>query len=673
MPQDQSKATIFGDVLHAVCERFLRADDRGLDEKGQPVNLYPTEPDWRTMYNRFDKTKTLYSVSDTEAALIKTLVAESISQGVLVREPGRKIEKDVECVIHNKGFVKVVLRGFVDLDNPREITDHKSAKSTKWILSKKKLVKSIQMMGYAKAKLIEGHQGNIWLTHNNFIKDFDTPKVIKRSVEVTQMEVEEFFQETMLPLVKRMLDLYIKYPKHLIHQWRKIPGANDPNRSCNYHYGKPCPYIGVCGGTCTIDTYLMKYGKTINELVGNIEQINELKGNTMNSLIAKAKAEQEKHAAAVSTAPVATAPVAVVPLTAEGVAGAVAETHVGVETPVVAGGLSALINQMANTAEASAPAAVAVEAPVVAAVAPAAEVPVAIAEPGVQIAPWCTPHADGTPCKACSDSKIRGYNYKLDKACMICDINAKAAGKPTSLDYDVAVGEGGILSYSLKGRPATTVQVAEVPEVKTEIAPVIDIAATVVETVISNIAAPATANDILANMSGLAAANAVHITAENAMTAEVVIPAKTLAAAVVEKTNAAVDVLTMPGVAIAEAMKETSPKPVAHEGFTLLIGCAIVSEISKYDTVLSADDVLGMCLEEIAAAAGKEVSAIDHFALMQAIDSLLPSIADCTQAMMGNLAGKTIVSVKPSKGSALERLIDGLRPYADTVIHGLMN
>ena len=127
IPQDQTAATIFGDVGHAVCERFQLADDRGLSN-GQPVNLYPEG--WMTMCNRYDKTKTLYTVTPAEAALIVSLINEAIHQGMLLRLPGREVEKDIEVQIHNAGHHKVIMRGFLDLVAPGVVEDYKFVKST---------------------------------------------------------------------------------------------------------------------------------------------------------------------------------------------------------------------------------------------------------------------------------------------------------------------------------------------------------------------------------------------------------------------------------------------------------------------------------------------------------------------------------------------------------------
>lgn len=642
LPQDQRKATIFGDVTHAVAERYFLADDRGLTN-GKPTDLFPDNEQnvWYAMKDRWSKEDTVYKVSPTEQALIRVLIDKAITEGVFVREPGRIVEKEINTAIYSKGFAKAILRGFIDLENPNEITDHKTAKNTKYILSKAKLKKSIQMMGYAKSKYIEGHQGTLWLTHNNFIKDFDRPQVIKRSVEVTEAEVNLFFEDTILPLVRRMMDIYLKYPKDQIQEWRKIPGANSPNQSCNFHYGHPCPYIGICGGTCSIETYLMKYNLTVDKLIGNTKQENIVKGNEMpptNSLIVRAQKEMETHAASVAAVPV----VAAVPAAAAAVATEVTEVPAVVAPATV--GLSEMLANMA--AKEVAPVAVAEVIPV--AVAPITEVPAVAEVPAVvgpQVAPWCTPHADGTECAACKDSKIRGYNYKLDNACRICDINAQNAGKPTSKDYTVTTNADGTLTFTLNTAEAPAVTVAPIAaaEVKTEITPVVAPVVPVAAVVDIRPTVAEAGDNLLANMASLAAADVVPLAIANIPVAA-------------PKDVVAVNA----GVAIAEASKETRPEKTG-EGFTLMIGCTFLGESPV--TPFDADGLVRQVLSVAAKAAGKaDASLIEHFALMQAIDSAIP-------ALVAQLGNDTVVSLVPAKGSAHARMIEGLRMYAKTIIY----
>lgn len=110
----------------------------------------------------------------------------------------------------------------------------------------------------------------------------------------------------------------------------------------------------------------------------------------------------------------------------------------------------------------------------------------------------------------------------------------------------------------------------------------------------------------------------------------------------------------------AQVPQETTPNLPTNNGFTLLIGC-VVAKGSNNE--VSADDILKNALEYLASVAGKGVAEIEHFALMQALDAYIPQIAEY---LSNN--GVCMVSFAPGKGTALARLIDGLRPYAKKVI-----
>ena len=102
----------------------------------------------------------------------------------------------------------------------------------------------------------------------------------------------------------------------------------------------------------------------------------------------------------------------------------------------------------------------------------------------------------------------------------------------------------------------------------------------------------------------------------------------------------------------------------ADTGFDLLIGCVYVSDFKGL--FVMADALLKGALEDVETVAGKPVSSIEHFELMQAVDALIPSIVK-------DLQGFTVISVMPSKGSAHARLIDGLRLHAKTIIQPLVS
>ena len=621
IPTPQGKATIFGDVLHAVAERFNLADDRGLDrETGKPVELFPDG--WCTMKNRWSNEDTEYSVDAAEEVLIKTLITKAITEGVLVREPNRQVEKEIKQEIYNNGYIKVILRGFMDLCCTGKVIDHKTAKTSRYILSKAKLKKSIQMMGYAYTEYLQGYRGNIWLVHNNFIKDFEDPKVIKRDVEVTQQDVQEFFDNVMLPVIKKMLKYYTEYPKTLVHKWRDVPGANNPSRSCNYHYGSPCPYIGICTGTCSFDTYLIRYNTSLNELLRGEEQVNnkivETGDRPMSNLMDRIKREQSEIVSpAVPTTPqiippatqtvtpnpqVATTEPQVIP----------PATHIEPKAPA-AGGLAALLGRKVPTSN-STPEPEPVAEPV---------------EPAVKtqavessVAPWHFVY-NGESCVACRDNKVPGFNSKM-QPCNICDIRNKEAGRPTSSDYMYSANPDGTMAYTLKedGAEMHTIPLMPEPTAKIEL---------------STAEEPkpeATTSGLLGR---LRAAEPVKETVKDAE----------IAPSIEEKTP------------LAAKVTFEVPESAPSIGYELRLGCIDVKGAS---VGTSADELLVRCLEGVSKVAGKDWSVMNHFDLMAAVDAY-------TNEMVKDIKdGSLITSVVPPKGTALDRMLDTLRIYATSVI-----
>jgi hypothetical protein len=96
-------------------------------------------------------------------------------------------------------------------------------------------------------------------------------------------------------------------------------------------------------------------------------------------------------------------------------------------------------------------------------------------------------------------------------------------------------------------------------------------------------------------------------------------------------------------------------------GFTLLIGCTVFKSVSTQE--VTADTILAEALKTIEQAAGKPATQIEHFELLKGMDALIPDIA---QALTST--GAWVTSFQPTKGTALARLVDGLRQYADMVI-----
>ena len=631
LPQPKTKATAFGDVFHAVQARYLSADDRGL-VNGKPVDLYPA--DWMSQEEKFGPNKgKIYTISNEEASLIQILTAEAISKGVLIRSPGRRIEqqlgeymytdketkeKQYGRILLTEGRVhktKVVLKGFIDYEDDNRIEDHKTAKDTKYALSKAKLHKSIQMMTYAYDKYERGHEGTLWLAHNNFIKDFDRPQVIKREIEVTKEEVYQFYLDVTLPLVKNMFKIYLYYTQDKMNLWRDVSPPNNPNQECNYYYGRPCPYINICSGNCSIETYLAGYGQRINKIEGQYKQ-ERLDKKMGNKLIESIKAEQEKLTGSRN----ATTITGAVPQQQPELTSVHQTSTTPPATEAPKGGIAGIVArfkkpEVQQPQQETAPAPV--QQPQQVAPAPVPTQPAQVTQAvqpteEKQVAPWYV-EVNGQPCPACSENEVPGYNSSTPpQPCRICNVRAKQQGIPTSSDYDVSV-EDGKLVFTLKQGKNT-------------------------EVVINNPATPT-------NQVTLAQPAETKIQSETVQEQKIVTPQETtiLNKAQQQKINIGLDI---------------SKSPEAT-GFTLLIGCSVVK--GAMENVVLADDLLKAALDYVAEVAGQETSTIDHFQLMAALDAYIPEF-------IPNLQGVTVVSFAATKGSALARLLDGLRPYASQII-----
>lgn len=633
LPTPKKKATIFGDVHHAVGARFFLADDRGLVD-GKPVNLYPEG--WMSHAEKFGTNKNqIFTVSDAEASLIQILVDKAITEGIWVREPGRRVEQPVGdymykdkttgekqygrvlCTEGNVKKVKAILKGFIDLETPTRIEDHKTAKDTKYCLSKKDLHKSIQMMTYALDKYERGHKGNLWLAHNNFIKDFDRPQVIKREIEVTEAEVYQFYNDITLPLVKKMFQLYLYYTKDKINMWRDVPPPNNPNQECNYYYGKPCPFITICSGNCSIETYLAGYGQRIN-----IEEQEEksIERKTKMGLLDKIKAQNATLTAGGVAANTSAQPNAQTTTAQETNTqatlqelpqqNAAAPATTGTVAPVT--GLSAIM-QKYNKPNVQAQAPAPVVTPPAPVETPAPVTPVQQPAPAQkkQRAPWYS-EVNGVPCVACGQNEVLGFNSK-GEPCRVCNVVAQREGRPTSASYNTDVVDGRIV-ITLK-----TVQ-----------------------------------TDLTVNKAPAQTAQPVQQSVTLAKPAEAKVQSET----VQENKQPTFPAFNIPQQE-AEELKNGKFPEVG--GFALLIGCMQIKGDSQF--VVQADDILKASLDYLSSVAGKDASTIDHFQLMAALDAYIPNIVE-------NLKKESwiVVSFAPTKGSALARLIDGLRPYAAQVI-----
>jgi len=390
----------FGTVLHAVNERYLSADknqrvpgpagtivaDGPLAGQigGQPVNLYP--PGWDTATERDGSTAT---VTKNEAKLIRSLVEESIENGVLRWREGTQVERKLLAPV----IAGVQLIGFVDAyKGPTDIQplplieDHKSyGKGSLRYLKREDpaspnyLGANQQLKTYAWAiSELDGWEGDVTVRHNQYPK-FPGKEVTAVETVITREEIVEH-GEYLRDVAERM------ERTRKIKDWADVPGPKDAGK-CSRWYGKPCPFSDICGRAETPDAYKarlerLKSGSPaarLNLPLAKPKTRKKTKESNM-SIFDRANKQKAAKGARKEAAGTAQAKAAV---DAAPVNGAEPEQ---VET--VSGG-----------------------------------------------APWANPS-----CRAC---KGRGLTSK-NKACPICDNTAKKGGRPTSMAYVVEVTEDGL-------------------------------------------------------------------------------------------------------------------------------------------------------------------------------------------------------------------------------------
>jgi hypothetical protein len=245
--QDTSPAQLFGIILHAAAARWLNADDTGRDAAGNPVD--PFCPGWR-------KCDDGELTSDEEAEEITQLVNLAIDSGILLRRPGREIERKIEMPV----IRGVDMLGYIDLCliDEAELQDHKVSKTSRYCLSEDKLVINPQMLMYAAWMFYERHSRGleprpILVRHNQFVRHPSLRvKVVEGHIDLPA--VDEFWL-TLTQAAQDMLDLrssLIGSSEYTKGEWASIEGARDTG-TCNAYGG--CPFIGICGGRCSMEEY----------------------------------------------------------------------------------------------------------------------------------------------------------------------------------------------------------------------------------------------------------------------------------------------------------------------------------------------------------------------------------------------------------------------------------
>lgn len=236
-----TKSTVFGTVLHAVIERYLKADDLGRDENGNVVDLYPEN--WHIAYNRFDPETIDGEIDLNEQNTVKALIERAIKEGIISRQHNRQVERefslDFDLDDEGKEFVRV--NGFMDLCYPTRVEDHKTTKSRRWAKTAEGLRDNIQMNLYGVERLLSDPKlDSVTLRHNTFVTDPHDTFVRFVEVTVSREEIQETFQKT-LDLMRRMAVI-----KKTAKKWSDIDDPPNMKSACRAYGG--CPFMSICGG-----------------------------------------------------------------------------------------------------------------------------------------------------------------------------------------------------------------------------------------------------------------------------------------------------------------------------------------------------------------------------------------------------------------------------------------
>lgn len=256
LPEAQRQAQTFGTVLHAVIERFVRADNRGIDpQTGQIVNLYPEG--WEVARNRFTG-EIEGKIGLPEQAHLKIVFAKAIEEGLIGRWPGRQIEQDFELALGSHDEVAIVLTGFIDLFTDERVEDHKSCKDKRYAKSGKALADSVQMMTYAKMLLeklrAEGKPipEYITLRHNSF--GSQAAWIKKSEIRVTPAQIDNFWNARIVTASREMVEI-----RRRVDRWHHILQPRDYPNPCNAYGG--CAFRSICLAQEDEDKYEKRLGK----------------------------------------------------------------------------------------------------------------------------------------------------------------------------------------------------------------------------------------------------------------------------------------------------------------------------------------------------------------------------------------------------------------------------
>lgn len=606
LPEVRKGSFVFGEVLHSCCERYLLADENGCDKDGKPVDLYPKG--WESPVNKYTGLSE-GGIDLAEQALVKTLVAKAIKEGILTRIEGREVEKPIRSWAVMDG---VLINGFIDWLEPGAIRDHKSTKAMKWAKSvrmkpdgtwpKNALRKNIQMCLYGYWYYTKGgwpKELPLKLSHQYFVKDPQKPHVELREDEVTWKWVDTFFKDNIQPI----LELMLVYRDS--KDFKDIPLPDNPQTACSKFGG--CPFQTLCTDQETVKQYQVRiereltginktnYKQVADNLKGDkdMSEVNAVPANetAMQKKIREMREKREAQAAGTST-PVAEAPKA---------------------APVAA---------KPEPAPEPKPTPVVEEAAVEAA--------------GDQTAPWYRPG-----CKMCSGNSVQGLSEDGERPCKMCLVFAEKEGRKHPDSYTWTVSDGTLIVVDNEtGDEVVTSKVVEEPTAKEVIAdPVVE----------EPVAQPET----------------VTASAEPVVEEPVVTAPEAVAPPAEFQTQG--EDLTVGGVAFEDMDFLTE-----RSKFSIVIGCAVTESQGRGGGKFGSPACRATG-EEILCMVEAEMCKILTTAKWRQMNSFAKKDAVALYAKdIAAMIGKStvVVSVMP-KSSLMEAIILAIRPYAGLVIQAL--
>lgn len=262
-PYSPPDKTPIGVVGHAVLDRWMRTDDRGVDpDTGRAVDLYPKH--WEQAVDRWGNYEG--SISPVECEVIQNLVTAATTKGDVKRVPGRKVEEKFTLQFTSPHGNHVSIVGYRDVTvhpsgdgKSAEVWDHKFHGKMKRAKSPKKLYVLPQMRLYA-LDLFEKYPTleRVLLRHVVYCTDPTDARV--RTVDavnpdtgdgfITRPEIMEF-KQAMLGAADRMV-LYRDTAKG----HHEVPITSKGGWVC-----MNCPFMRPCANIETIDDYCRRMDK----------------------------------------------------------------------------------------------------------------------------------------------------------------------------------------------------------------------------------------------------------------------------------------------------------------------------------------------------------------------------------------------------------------------------